>query len=269
MENIFIAPSVGQGSMVHKLDSRVKVIALFSFIFLASTMNSLPLLAAAVVFLLTLAGQSRIPVTYFLKRLLWIIPFGGILVLIFPFITPGVPVFEFKAGFISLVASEEGIRRASTLLLRVLAAVSALSVLTATTGFRELMNAFKELRVPCILVSLIEFTVRYVFVLVDEVQRMRTARKARGFEGGSSLLNRYALKTIGQLIGVLFIRSWERGERVYNAMLARGFSGQVGGGGTGHSPSLQDIYVGAGILVFALSLRLAEFGGQVWQISLR
>lgn len=262
MENIFFAPVPCRASMVHKLDSRVKVVAIFSFVALTSTMNSLPFLAPAALFLLALAGLSRIPASYFLKRLVWIIPFGGILVLIFPFITPGVPLFEFKAGFISLAASDEGIKRAAVLFFRVFTAVSAMTILTATTGFRELMNAFKELRVPYILVSLIEFTVRYIFVLVDEVQRMRTARRARGFEGGGSLLNRHALKTIGQLIGVLFIRSWERGERVYNAMLARGFSGQIGAV-SAKNPCVKDICVGAGIMLFALSLRLIEFGGQV------
>lgn len=268
MENIFFEPAVRQNSIIHKMDSRIKVVAIFSFVALTSTMNYLPFLAAAMAFILILAGVSRLPAAYLAKRLVWIIPFGGILVLIFPFITAGVPVFQIKAGFISLAASDEGIRRACMLFFRVMTAVTALSILTATTGFRELMTAFKELRIPGIMVSLMEFTVRYIFVLLDEVQRMRTARKARGFEGGGSLLNRHAVKTIGQLIGVLFVRSWERGERVYNAMLARGFSGQLGEA-SGEVPCARDICVGAGILVFILSLRLAEFGGQIWQISLK
>ncbi|TEB17327.1 Energy-coupling factor transporter transmembrane protein EcfT [Pelotomaculum sp. FP] len=255
-------------SIIHNLDARVKVVAICSFVALTSTMNSIPLLATAVLFLLFLVGIARIPAGSFFKRLLWIIPFGGMLVVLFPFITPGVPAFEIKTGLFTLTASEDGINRAAVLFCRVLAAVSALSLLTSTTGFSALTAAFKELRVPSLLVSLIEFTFRYMFVLSDEMQRMRTARRARCFEGGGSLFNRHVFKTTGQLVGVLFIRSWERGERVYNAMLARGYSGQAGPV-AGRSFSIKDLCLGAGILVFALSLRLIEIGGQLWQMSLK
>jgi len=267
MEQIFTVP-VGRTSIIHKLDPRVKVVAIFSFVAFTSTMSSLTVLAAAALFVLALAGLSRVPAIYLLKRLVWVVPFGGILVLIFPFITPGAPLFELKAGFVSLAATAEGVNRAGTFFLRVFTAVSALAVLTATTGFRELMNAFRELRAPHVLVALVEFTVRYVFVLADEAQRMRAARRARGFDGGGSLFNRHAVKTIGQLIGVLFIRSWERGERVYNAMLARGYSGQVDRV-SGRIPGVRDICAGAVIPIFALSLRFIESGGQIWLILLK
>lgn len=267
MENVFERPIV-KPSIIHNLDARVKVVSICCFVALTSTMNVVPLLATAVLFLLFLAGVARIPARYFFKRLMWMIPFGGILVVIFPFITPGVPFFELKAGLFTLTASMEGLTRSAVLFFRVLAAVAALSLLTATTGVKGLMAAFKELRVPCLLVSLIEFTFRYVFLLTDEVQRMRTARRARCFVGGGSLLNRHVFKTTGQLVGILFIRSWERGERVYNAMLARGYSGQAGPV-AGRGFCKRDLCLGAGILVFALSLRLLEIGGQLWQISLK
>jgi cobalt/nickel transport system permease protein len=64
---------------------------------------------------------------------------------------------------------------------------------------------------------------RYIFVLTDEVMRMRQARDSRNFGGGRLR----QLKTIGHMIGTLFIRSYERGERIYAAMLARGFDGQI------------------------------------------
>lgn len=257
-----------ESSIIHTLDVRVKVVAICSFVALTSTIKSIPLLGAAVLFLLFLAGIARIPIMDFFKRLIWIIPFGGILVVLFPFITPGSPVFEIKTGLFTLTASGEGINCAVVLFFRVLTAVSALSLLTVTTGFSGLLAAFKQLRVPSLLVSLIEFTFRYMFVLTDELQRMRNARRARCFEGGGSLLNRHVFKTTGQMVGVLFVRSWERGERVYNAMLARGYAGQYRPV-TGRSLHIVDLCLGAGILVFALCLRLIEIGGYVWQISLK
>jgi len=75
---------------------------------------------------------------------------------------------------------------------------------------------------PRVMVMILSFMYRYIFVLVDEAMRMRQARDSRNF-GGSRL---WQMRTIGNMIGTLFIRSYERGERVYAAMLARGFDGQ-------------------------------------------
>ncbi|BAF59836.1 ABC-type cobalt transport system, permease component CbiQ and related transporters [Pelotomaculum thermopropionicum SI] len=268
MEGFFAVPGAKWTSAVHKMDARVKVTVVFGFVALTSALNSPLALAAAATFLLLLAVFSRMPACYLLKKLVWIIPFGGIMIVIFPFITPGAPVFELKAGFIALTASDEGVKRAGTLFIRVFSAVLALSILTATTGFRALMDAFRQLRVPPVLVALIEFTVRYMFVLADELQRMRTARAARCFDGGGSLVNRHVIKTIGQLVGVLFVRSWERGERVYSAMLARGYSGQVEAA-AGRALCFKDVWAGVLILAFVAGLYLIELGGRIWQISLK
>lgn len=257
----------GQGnlnSLFYRLNARVKVVSLISFVVLSSNLKSWQVLMAGLLFMLLLAGLSRIPAFYLVKRLAWVIPFGGVLVIIFPLVIPGEPLFR----IFSLAGSVEGARQAVVLLLRLLNAVTALSLLTATTRFKELMIAFKALRVPQIFVMLIEFTVRYISVLADEINRMQLARKARGFQGGRSLLHWYTFKVTGQLIGTLFIRSFERSERVYNAMLARGY-----GRGVRVNESLQlgkeDLCWGAVILVFAISLWLIELGGEQWQILLK
>ncbi|MHB1041550.1 MAG: cobalt ECF transporter T component CbiQ [Eubacteriales bacterium] len=258
----------GRAPFFYKLDPRVKLVAVFSFVALTSTMVSPYFLMIAALCALGLAFFSRLPALLLARRLLWIIPFGGILVLVLPFAVPGVPVLALKAGPFSLFASHEGALRAAVLFLRILTAVTALNILTATTRFRDLMDALRSLRVPAVLVQLVEFTVRYIFVLLDEAQRMRTARRARGFDGGKNLFDRHAFSTIGCFVGTLFLRSLERGERVYNAMLARGYSGEIAAGQELGLP-VKDLGWGAGILVFAITLRLFEFGGTVWQISLR
>ena len=76
---------------------------------------------------------------------------------------------------------------------------------------------------PGVMVMILSFMYRYIFLLVDEVIRMRQARDSRNF-GGKRL---WQIRTIGNMIGTLFIRSYERGERVYAAMVARGFDGQT------------------------------------------
>ncbi len=253
---------------IFKMDPRVKVVAIFSYVFIASTLTATAYQSAALVFLFVIAGFSRLSPVRLLKRMAWVIPFGGVLILIFPFITPGPPVFVLNAGPITLVASDTGVTLATMLFLRVACAVTALYILTATTGFRVLMDTFKQLKAPDIMVTLVEFTWRYAFVLAGETRRMLAASRARGFDGCGSLFNRHVTKTIGQLVGVLFIRSWERGERVYSAMLARGFSGPAGAVSV-QSPCLRDVCAGAGIMFFAMGLRLGEYGGLIWQISSR
>ena len=98
----------------------------------------------------------------------------------------------------------------------------------------------EQLKVPLVLTMLLSFMYRYIFVLTDELMRMRQARDSRSF-GGSRL---WQIKTAGRMIGSLFIRSYERGERVYAAMAARGFDG--------HGRSLSNLVIQRSDVVFGL-----------------
>ncbi|MEW5954155.1 MAG: cobalt ECF transporter T component CbiQ [Bacillota bacterium] len=250
-------------SPLHKLDARVKLLAILGYIVIITTLSSFFALALGIIFLLALALLSRVELVMIIKRLLWIFPFAGALVVIFPFITPGDPVWQARVGMITLTATAQGLSWALVLALRVLNAVLALTLLTATTSFRELMQTFRDLRVPAVFVQTIEFMVRYILVLVDEANRMRVARQARCFKKGRSLLDYHTVKTLGQMIGVLFLRSCGRGERVYLAMLARGFS-SVTVSRAGRNICVRDVGWGALIAVVAVCLWLAEAGVYKW-----
>ncbi|MBA7698177.1 Nickel transport protein NikQ [subsurface metagenome] len=101
--------------------------------------------------------------------------------------------------------------------------ILSLILLTSTTKMTSLLKGLEQLRMPRVMVMILSFMYRYIFVIVDEVMRMKQARDSRNF-GGKRL---WQLRTIGNMIGTLFIRSYERSERVYVAMLARGFDGQT------------------------------------------
>ena len=93
----------------------------------------------------------------------------------------------------------------------------------STTRFGCLLAGLRKLKVPVIFVDMLALTYRYLFVLVEEVQRLRRAAAARGYRPrwlGQAVL-------VGRLIGQLFVRSYERAERVYGAMVQRGFNGQM------------------------------------------
>ena len=102
--------------------------------------------------------------------------------------------------------------------------------LVAVTRFPDLIHAFEHLRVPAILTTIIAFLYRYLFVLTDEVMRLLRARQSRsaaaaGQRSGGGVL--WRARVSGHMAGQLFLRSYERSDRIYNAMLARGYAGQL------------------------------------------
>lgn len=137
-----------------------------------------------------------------------------------------------ELGPISLAISEEGLRMFTTIALKSWISVQAALLLAFTTPFHDLVDALRELRLPRVMVAIISFMYRYLGVLGDEAGRMNRARAARsaqrpgsGRRSGGTL--RWRAAVTGAMVGSLFLRSYERSERVYAAMQARGFDGEL------------------------------------------
>lgn len=127
-----------------------------------------------------------------------------------------------------LTVSGEGLRIFTTIALKSWLSVQAALLLTFSTPFHDLLDALRELRLPRIMVAIIGFMYRYLAVLQQEAQRLMRARAARsalaeGVSAGGSLA--WRARVTGGMVGSLFLRSYERSERVYAAMQARGFDG--------------------------------------------
>jgi cobalt/nickel transport system permease protein len=142
------------------------------------------------------------------------------------FTTPGTPVWT----GVGLTITDAGLARFVTIVLKSWLAVQAALLLSMTTPFTDLLWALSTLRVPQTLVSIIAFMYRYLFTLKDEAQRLMRGRAARsaavpGTHSGGSLF--WRARIAGGMIGSLFLRSYERSERVYAAMLARGYHGDL------------------------------------------
>jgi cobalt/nickel transport system permease protein len=255
-------------SPLSRLEARVKVVAIVIFTFMVVTLESKFVLGLATLSVLFLVALARLPLSYLGKRLSWMLPFAGMLIIMYPLITPGETLWCLTSRICTLTVSVEGVNKATVLFLRMINAILLMSVLSATTPFPDLMRALKRLSVPVMLVNLVEFTVRYLYILGQELQRMQLARKARCFKKGNNLLDLRTFTILGQLIGILFLRSYNRGERIYNAMLSRGFSGEVNCCGHCHLKP-QDFWWGSGIVLAGLSLKLIDVGGGLWQILLR
>jgi len=144
------------------------------------------------------------------------------------FTRPEQPLGSVDLGPLRLTISGEGLRIFSTIAIKSWLSVQVALLLTFTTSFHDLLDALRELRLPRIMVAIIGFMYRYLAVLGDEAQRLMRARAARsavaeGYHGGGSIV--WRARVTGGMVGSLFLRSYERSERIYAAMQARGFDG--------------------------------------------
>jgi cobalt/nickel transport system permease protein len=194
-------------SRYFRFDPRVKLACVISFIVVIAFLRSLEALALCFLFAILLAEVSGVPLRHV----------GENMALASPFI-----LFAFLTMWYS-----SGLPNAVALMLRISASVLALVVLIASTPFFDTIRAFRWFRMPRLLATLILFTYRFIFVLLDEIARMRLARKARGFAGGTSLLDKVAFSTISNSIGMIFVRSQARASTTFDALLSRGYDGEV------------------------------------------
>ena len=214
----------GLTSPVHNTDPRVKIPVFFLLIVVCvSTPPHLyPAFAVYFAILIITMLLSRVPWSYYLKRLLLVIPFVFLVALSIPFLpSDGETAGSISFGIGQLDISSHGLTVFQNVMLKAFSGVMALSIVSATTPFPDFLKALEALRIPKIFTMLAGFTYRYIFVLIDEVIRMKRARDSRLY-GGKWL---WHAKVIGQMIGTLFLRSYERGERVYVAMVSRGYNG--------------------------------------------
>jgi cobalt/nickel transport system permease protein len=117
--------------------------------------------------------------------------------------------------------SRDGLLVLWNVTVKALISVTCLIILSSTTPFSDLMHGFERLHVPRFFTTVAAFMYRYVFIIVDEAERMSRARDSRNFRGRWL----WHARVVGYMIASLFIRSQERAERVYQAMSARGFDG--------------------------------------------
>lgn len=214
-------------SRLHRLDPRVKVVSTVLLILgiLLTPEHALPaypLLWALLGSLAEIGGLGALRVA---KRASLALPFA-LAALTLAFTTPGQPLFT----VLGLPVSDAGLLRFFIVSLKSWLAVQVTLLLTMSTAFTDLLWALSSLRLPRTLVMLIGLTYRYLFTLKEEAESLNRARLARsgamaGAKPGGRLL--WRAQVAGGMIGSLFVRSYERSERVYLAMRARGYNGQM------------------------------------------
>lgn len=242
-------PAPAQG-IVGRLDPRSRLAAAVAILVTVVALDGLPALLAALAGAIGLVALARLPIHDLRHRLLHVEGFMAVLLVLLPFTTPGHPLWT--AGPLSL--SQEGLRHALVVALKVNIAVLTIFALLAALEPVRLGHAAARLGVPLKLVHLFLFVVRYVALLRGEAGRLLEAMRARAFVPAAS---RHCWRSLGNLAGMMLVRALERAERVDEAMRCRGFSGRfpLVGEDTAHRGDL----VFAGLTgLFLLTLLIAD-----------
>lgn len=207
-------------SPVHTWDPRVKIPVLLIMAFTIGMLRDIRLAGVGLAISIGLVAISRIPISYVLRRLRWVFMFLTPFALIMPLTVPGRDIW--RHSFMSV--SYEGLALAALIFLKAIAIVLLIFPMMGTAPLHISMKALQQLRIPSRFVQIILFTYRYILVFLEEIHRMNDAAKTRGFEVRTRW---HTFRTLGNFIGVLLVRSFERTERLYNAMISRGYEGKL------------------------------------------
>lgn len=216
---------------MHQLPSHVKIVAALFFIFvsIATPISTWVAFVGYFIVILLTANAAKIPLLTLGKRALIEIPFIFFAILM-PFFGKGEVI---SVGPFELY--KDGIEAALSIVAKGTIGVLTAVILSTSTTAREILRGLERLKLPRMMVQIATFMLRYVNVISDEMERMKIARESRGFEA-TGIKHWKVLATVA---ASLFIRSYERGERIHLAMLSRGYSGELPHEESRHVPLAQ------------------------------
>jgi len=229
----FLDPFRPRNSLIHRFDPRLKLVLTVAFILTSTLIPSGAWPAYILLFALIFSTEvlSALGVGYVLKRSMLALPF--VLAAIPLVLTvPGKALFSLPVGPWSISPTLPGLERFISITLKSWLSVQAAIVLAASTPFPDLLVAMRSVGVPRLLVSIFGLMWRYLFVLVDESIRLMRARASRsghsdrpGTRSGGGLV--WRARVTGSMAGSLFLRAFERSDRIYMAMVSRGYDGEA------------------------------------------
>ena len=238
---------------LHGLAPQAKLAAQFLFVVavVATPREAVWAFGVYALIVVGLVVAARLPAAFVAKRLLFEIPFILFAVLL-PFVGRGE-----RVDVLGLSLSAEGLWGAWNIVAKATLGLAVSIVVAATTTMPEFLRGFERLHLPRAFTSTLSFMIRYTDVIADEMRRMKVARESRGYDPRWL----WQAKAIGSATGALFIRSYERGERVYLSMLSRGYAGSI--------PRVDETPATAGTWAAALALPAfaAAVAATAWMVT--
>lgn len=206
-------------SPVHRLPPEVKIVALllFTIVVVATPREHFWPFAGYAVLIAVVAAVARVRPGWLAKRATIELPFV-VLALALPFAG-----HSERVEWLGMSLSVDGLYGGWNIVVKGTLGVLASLLLAATTTMRDVILGLDRLRVPQIFLQIGTFMLRYLDILADDARRMRIARLSRGYDPRFL----WQVKAYAVSIGSLFLRAFERGERVYLAMVSRGYTGRL------------------------------------------
>lgn len=206
-------------SLFHRLDPRAKFIGFIPYVFVIALMEGIKFPALALLVSSCMIIMTRVDMKKLFNRLAAVNIFILLLWFFLPFSYPGHEIF--RVG--PLTATRDGFLYSFAITLKANAIVLATIAILGTSEVFSLAHALVHLKVPNKLVYLFFFFYRYISVLHDEYTKLKRAIHVRAFKPGTNV---HTYKTYAYLVGMLIVRSYDHSQRIYQAMLCRGFTGR-------------------------------------------
>ena len=216
---MFEEPHYKDSILLH-VDPRIKIVTVFFFSVVVAILNQIPVLLCAWAFGLLMVLTAKVSKRDVVKRLTPVNLFVCFLWLILPLTFPGKPMIYLGP----FPVTHEGVLYATRITIKSNAIMLVMIVMVTTTSIFTLGHAMHELRVPQKIVHLFFFTYRYLHVMQREYRRLVNSMKIRGFKAKTNV---HTYRTFAYMIGMILVKSFDRAQRVHNAMLCRGFTGKL------------------------------------------
>lgn len=240
-------------SPIHAWNARLKLIGLFALVVVFSLVQQLILLPAILLIAIVLFALSRLPFSYLMNRL----KYPGFFLLSLAILLPLIAGETVLAQVGPIAIKQEGLLQALVIGARFVAIITVMVVLFGSMPFLTVARTLRSLGLPDILVDMLLLTYRYIFEAAEDLTRMQRAMRLRGFQG--SKLNRHTVTHLSSLIGGLLVRSYDRADRIYNAMRLRGY-------GAGIPMRIKTVTKPNDVVyfVFVLILSISLIASQIW-----
>ncbi|KJJ84457.1 Cobalt ABC transporter CbiQ, permease subunit [Candidatus Omnitrophus magneticus] len=212
-------------SPIHRLDARVKTITFLIFIlFIIFTAPDYYLSFLIYGLILSiLITLSKIPLRFVVTKTLVLVPFVLMIAVFIPFFKQGEILAEFSFYGMKAEITGAGLIMFWAVIIKAYLSMLCVILLISTTVFTSFLKALEKLYMPKVFIMIMSFMYRYIFIILDELMKMNQAKLARGAKNRGW----FNVKVLSNMLGVLFVRAYEKGENVYLAMNARGFQGDI------------------------------------------